>query len=97
MSIPKKYLAFVGQQLTLGGGLFSGQRREPPLKYEILDIRAGQATVVYTRKDKTAGTLEILREHPTYELLVKRRGMARARWTRPFPIKEIDLRKKRVK
>lgn len=90
MGIPKKYTDLVGTQQPMRGGLFSYKREEPEATYDVLDIKAGHATVVNIQELQEKG--ESSYEHPTFHLLVKRDGMKRARWTKAFAIREINLK-----
>lgn len=94
MEIPKQYQDLVGQKKILSGGLFSYKRSEPEQEYDILDIRFGSATIMSMKELEEMG--ESSYEHPTFELLVKREGMRQARWTRSFPIREINLKDEKV-
>lgn len=73
----------VGTKKVFSGGLFSSIRSEPELEYDILECRWGSASIMDLK------THEML--HPTVEFLIKRVGMKRSRWTRPFPVTEIKL------
>lgn len=83
MEIPKKYQDLVGTKQFFSGGLFSGKRAETEEQYEVLDIRISDATIVDLKTKKP--------KHPAFELKIKKPGMKNARWTRPFPIREIKL------
>ena len=89
--IPKKYRDLVGTKQKFLGGLFSSAKELKPTQFDVLDIRWGTATVVNV--DELRKTGESSYEHPSFELLLKRKGMKRAQWSRPFPIREIDLKK----
>jgi hypothetical protein len=93
--LPKKYRDLVGTKQFMSGGLFSHKRSEPEKEYDVLDIRWGSATIMSITELREGKQPSY--EYPTFELLVKREGMAKSRWTRPFPIREINLRKKRSK
>ena len=81
----KKYSEMVGKSFFFSGGLFSNKRDEPEEEYEVLDYRWGSAKVM---------DMETMKEkHPTVEFLIKKEGMKRSRWTRPFPVPEINLNK----
>ncbi len=95
MNIPKKYTKLVGTEQTFEGGLFSGKKYIKPEKYQVLDIRAGSALIVNVKELRETGKSSY--EHPTFELLLKNKKMAKSRWSRPFPIREIDLAKKSKK
>lgn len=89
MNIPKQYLELVGTKQILSGGLFSFNRSEPAQEYDILDIRWGSGQVVNVKELRETGKSSYT--HPTFQLLVKREGMKKSRWTKGFPIREINL------
>ncbi|MEM7487257.1 MAG: hypothetical protein AAF348_18770 [Bacteroidota bacterium] len=84
MIMPQHYIDIVGKKAKLSGGLFTPKRAEPSLEYDVLDWRWGSGKIINTK------TLEML--HPTVEFLIKREGMKRSRWTRGFPVREINLK-----
>ncbi|PXX96890.1 hypothetical protein DF185_19820 [Marinifilum breve] len=89
MDLPKKYQDLVGTKQKCSGSLFSYKNEiKEPLEFDVLDIRKGTATIMDMK------TMEEC--HPTFELLLKREGMKKAQWTKPFPIREIDLREKEM-
>ncbi|MBO2546079.1 hypothetical protein J0871_16810 [Salegentibacter sp. BDJ18] len=84
MEIPEKYTELVGTKQQLGGGLFSGKKEMPFEEYDILDLRWGSAKIV---------DMETLKPKcPTIEYLIKKDGMRASRWTRGFPVPEIELK-----
>lgn len=91
--LPKKYLKLVGTKQTASGHLFSYSKSLEPKEYDVLDIRWGRATVMSIKEIREKG--ESSYEYPTFEILLKRPGMPRARWSKPFPISEINLKKKK--
>lgn len=93
--IPKKYTKLVGTVQTFQGGLFSRTKAIKPTKFNVLDIRWGQATIVNIKELREKG--ESSYEHPSFELLLKNKNMKRSQWSRPFPIREIDLKKDKKK
>lgn len=90
MNIPKKYLKLVGEKRTFSGGLFSGKKAIIPTEYHVLDIRSGTATVINVKEFTETGKSSYA--HPTYELLLKNDKMKRSQWSRPFPIREINIK-----
>ena len=91
MAIPSKYTAFVGKRKIISEYVFSSTKCLPPTEYMVLDIRWGEATVINLVEKKAKG--ESSYEHPTYQLLLKSDAMKASRWSRPFPIREINLKK----
>lgn len=91
--LPKSCMAFVGTTQTLSGGIFSSKKDLKPTDFNILDVRWGTATVVDMKSLLAKGESDY--EHPTFELLLKNENMARAQWSRPFPIREINLKEKK--
>ena len=90
MEIPKKYQDLVGKNMEFSGGLFSGKKAIVPAEFKVLDIRVGDAKIVNLKELKEKG--ESSYEHPTFELLLKNDSMTKSRWSRPFPIREINLK-----
>lgn len=88
--IPQRYRDLVGTKQFLRGGIFSGKRDEPVGEYDVLDIRWGSAQTVSLKELQKEGHSKTT-YHPTFELLIKREGMKKARWTRGFSIKEISI------
>lgn len=81
--MPKHYQDLVGTRQTFSGGLFSSKKSIPDTEFDVLDWRWGSAKIVNLK------TLE--EKHPTVEFLVKNETMRASRWTRPFPVREIQL------
>lgn len=79
----------VGQTLKMAGGLFSGRQDLPEQEYKVLDIRWGMSRLMNFKEMRETGKSSY--EHPTFELLIKNDSMKRSRWTRGFPIREINL------
>lgn len=78
-----KHDGMVGKKYFFSGGLFSSKKEEPQKEYEILKWRWGSAKIM---------DMSIMKmKHPTVEFLIKREGMIKSRWTRPFPVTEIEL------
>jgi hypothetical protein len=84
MGIPQKYMDLIGKKATFSGALFSSSKILEPTEFEILNVRWGFSTIMNLK------TME--EKHPTIQYLVKREGMRASRWTRSFPVREIDLR-----
>lgn len=84
MEMPKKYQDFVGTKKSMGGGLFSNNKDLPFETYDVLNWRWGSAKIVNLKTRRPV--------HPTVEFLVKKEGMRASRWTRPFPVSEIQLK-----
>lgn len=82
--IPLKYTELVGKKASMGGGLFSSKNSLEFEEYDVLDIRWGSAKICNTK------TLKML--HPTIEYLIKKEGMRASKWTRPFAVREIQLK-----
>lgn len=87
--IPEKYRLLVGTTQKISGGVFSGKKDLPSTEYEVLAIRMGTGIVINTKELHETGKSSY--EHPTYELLLKSGTMKAARWSRPFPIPEINM------
>ncbi|MEP0266593.1 hypothetical protein [Dokdonia sp.] len=83
IEMPQKYIDMVGTKRTFSGGLFSSKKAVEPDEYDILDWRWGSAKIMDMK------TMEM--KHPTVEFLLKKEGMRRSQWTRPFPVREIEL------
>ena len=81
--VTKKNDEMVGETYYFSGGLFSSKREEPQEEYKVLDWRWGSAKIMNLKTMKE--------QHPTVEFLIKKEGMKRSRWTRPFPVREIKL------
>lgn len=82
MSDTPQIAELVGTKQKLGGGLFSGSKTTEPAEYDVLDWRWGSATLM---------NMETFEEVcPTVELLVKREGMKRSRWTRGFAARDYQ-------
>jgi hypothetical protein len=90
MQVPEKYKNLVGTKRLMRGGLFSLSKSLPLKEYNVLDIRFGSATIMSVKEIEEHG--ESSYEHPTFELLVKSDDMKKSRWTRGFPIREINLK-----
>lgn len=80
METPKIIEKIVGKRHSFSGGIFSSRKAIKLTEFDVLDWRWGDAMIY------NLNTME--REHPTIEFLLKREGMKRSRWTRPFPCKE---------
>lgn len=80
--MPKKYLDLVGTKQKMAGALFSKKSIEPT-EFEILDWRWGSGYIMDMDEMKV--------RHPTVQFLVKNSEMAKSRWTRSFPVTEIEL------
>lgn len=89
-SIPQKYQDIVGTEVILSGGFFSSKRSEPETKFKVLDIRWGTAKILNIKQLKETGQSNY--EHPTVQYLVKNDTMQRSRWTKGFPVREINLK-----
>ena len=88
--IPQKYKELVGKEAIMSGGLFASNRTEPETKYNVLNIRWGTATILDAKQLKETGQSSY--EHPTVEYLVKNDTMKKSRWTKGFPVREINLK-----
>jgi hypothetical protein len=84
MELPKHYTDRVGTTQEFGGGLFSSKKDLPFEKYKVLDWRWGTAKIMDMKT--------MTEKHPTIEYLLKNDSMKRSRWTRPFPVREIELK-----
>lgn len=84
MEIPKNHLELVGTKTKFGGGLFSSKKDLPFEEYDVLDCRWGSAKIMDMKTMKPL--------HPTIQYLLKKPGMRASRWTRPFPVREINLK-----
>lgn len=94
IKIPAKYLELVGTKQTFQGGIFSRKVALPPTEFDVLEIRQGLATIMNVKEMKEKGYSST--EYPTFELLLKNSTMKRARWSNPFPIREINLKSRAV-
>lgn len=90
MGIPQKYKELVGTKQIFSGGLFSHKVSIDETEFDVLDIRFGTASYVNIQELREKG--ESSYEHPTFELLLKKEGMKKSQWSRPFPIREINLK-----
>lgn len=90
LEIPKKHRDLVGTKQTFSGGLFSGNKEMPPTEFQVLDIRFGTARIINVKELRSTGKSSI--NHPTFELLLKNDKMKKSQWSRPFPIREINLK-----
>lgn len=79
---PEEFQKLIGTKQTMGGCLFS--RNEIEFKqYDVIDWRWGSARIMDMK------TLKV--KHPTIELLVKNSEMKASRWTKPFPVRSVNL------
>lgn len=85
MELPEKYKEMVGQRHKMSGNLFGRSKAIEPTEFEILDWRWGSGYIMDLK------TME--EKHPVVEFLVKNESMNKSRWTRGFPVREIDLTK----
>ncbi len=85
MNIPKSFADLIGTEQKFSGPLFGRNKEIKPTKFSVIDVRFGSAVIIdmETLEDK----------HPTVELLLKNADMKQARWSRPFPCREIKLRR----
>lgn len=83
--IPKKYCELVGTTKEFRGGLFSNKAIEPT-KFEVQGIRWSDKFIMNMKNLKA--------KYPCFELLLINDSMNRAKWSKPFPIREINLEKK---
>ncbi len=90
MKIPKKHMKLVGTEQTFEGGIFSSNKAIKPTKFNVIDIRWGTARVVNIKELREKGKSSYC--HPTFELLLKNNKMDRSRWSKGFPIREINLK-----
>ena len=79
--MPTSVTDMVGSIQTFSGGLFSSKVAIDPTPMKVLDCRWSDSYII----SKKTG---VQTKHPAFELLVKRKGVTRSRWTRPFPIRE---------
>jgi hypothetical protein len=84
MEMPEIHKEIVGTKQQMGGGLFSAKKGLDYEDYNVLAWRWGSAKIVDMK------TMKMM--HPTIEYLVKKEGMKRSMWTRPFPVPEIQLK-----
>lgn len=82
--IPKKYQRFVGTKKRFSGAIFSYKNPITEKEFDVLNIRYSEATIV---------NFKTKAKHPAFELLLKNESMSKARWTKPFPIREINFNK----
>lgn len=82
MELPIKYKEMIGTKQLFSGNVFSSSQIIKEEEYEVLDVRMGRSFITNIAREY---------KHPTFELLIKKTGMMRARWTKCFPIKEINL------
>lgn len=89
IKIPKQYMDMVGTKQTVSGNIFSNKKL-PDTEMEVLNIRLGTARVVNMKELTETGKSKVV--NPTFELLLKGKGMKRAQWSKPFAIREINLK-----
>lgn len=82
MEIPQKYKDMVGTLVKYSGNLFSIKKDLPEKEYKVLKIRIGEAMVCDMKRTY---------RHPTYELLLHDRETDKVKWSRPFPIREVNF------
>lgn len=90
IEMPQRIKDMVGKEHKMSGGLFSARRSEPEATYTVLDYRWGTGRIMNIKELQEKG--ESSYEYPVVEFLVKNESMVRARWTRGFPVKEINLK-----
>ena len=83
MEIPKEVQPLLGTKQQLGGGLFGSKKELPFEEYDVIDWRFGSGKIMNMK------TMQAI--HPTFELLIKKKGMRASRWTRGFPCLSIKL------
>lgn len=82
LQLPKRYRDLVGKVLTFSGHLFTKDKEEP-FNSLVYDVRLSCSTIRDLKdKYKRWPAVEYLILHPRYK---------ERRWTKPFPIKEINL------
>jgi hypothetical protein len=84
MKLPEKYKKMIGTKRVMGAHLFSSRKYLKPLSYDVLDWRWGSGKIMNIK------TMKI--QHPTVEFLIKSKEMKAARWTKGFPVREIELK-----
>lgn len=89
--MPQSFKDMVGTTQTFSGGLFSPSKDLPEKEYTVYGLRWGSAIVVSVQEIREKGASSY--EHPTIEMLVGNKDMPRKRWTRGFPVREIDFKK----
>lgn len=80
----------VGNNILLKGTIFSNNRLMPPTEFNVLDIRQGRGTVINIEQFLSNGTSDY--EYPTIQLLLKNKDMKRSQWSKPIPVREVNLR-----
>lgn len=80
--MPAELRDLVGTKKLIRGGVFSRKKSIPEAEFDVLDIRWSAHVIMNIDSEK---------RYPAFELLVKNKEMNRARWTRPFPYKKIEL------
>lgn len=90
LEIPKKYTDMVGTKQRFSGGLFSQNKEVAETEFNVLNIRFATARVINVEELRKTGKSSI--NHPTFELLLKNDKMKKSQWSRPFPIREINLK-----
>lgn len=83
-TLPKSILDMIGQTMQFSGGIFSHRKFEKEFDAKILAARFGSA-IIMDVKNRTP-------KHPTVEFLIKNDTMKKSRWTRGFPIREIEIK-----
>ena len=86
-TVPTHYTRRIGKDVYFEGQLFSSEAL-PKEIYTVLDVMISDAKILNIKNPRGP-------RHPAVEYLVKKQGMKRPQWTRPFPIKEILLEKKK--
>lgn len=84
LQLPQSVLDMIGRKMKFSGGIFSYKRAEEEFEATIIEARIGSGIIMDIKNRKP--------KHPTVEFLIKNNSMARSRWTRGFPIREIELK-----
>lgn len=82
--IPKKFTDLIGTEVEISGPIFSYKKEfDEPTKFNVLNVRRGSATIM------DMNSME--EKYATVELLLKREGMKKAQWSKPFPDTETKI------
>lgn len=82
MDLPKEYRDMVGKKQIVSGNIFSSKKSIEETVMTVEDIRLSSAIIL-------SGT----KRHPAFELLLKSEEMKSAQWSKPFPMREITLKR----
>ena len=82
-TLPKDIKKMVNTDVLMAGHIFSYTKEWEETTFSCLSARWGHSYVM-NLEDRTE-------KHPTFQLLLKNRGMKRAQWCLPMPYRKINL------